>query len=421
MPKRSQIATREYLKSIPLPTHATSYTVITHETVIANALEQLKLKGFKVTDEKYRANSLGEVAVGVYQLTYGNDPDLGMMFAWANSYDKTMRFKCTVGGFVRASESCIITGDFNWGRKHTGTADSEMIAMVSHQITNGQIYYDNILAVKEQMKKMLLYPVDIATFLGKAFFTKGLFTKEQIGIVRDEMDKPSFLYDENGNSLWSYYNHMLVALKKAHPRTWMDEQRDLHNFVCQEFNLTVQQPSLISQIVQNTPVMTVTTTNHVGPPVVIQAIENSGPVNIYSEQEGEKPVEKMNMEELAEILEDAKPALDKAFTEELVKGKSEFHVTITKPDVPTEEMFSEEAEIMPPNHTLGVPNEAIEIVEKAVEKEINKNLKEIGTNGESYPPTGEDELTKAEQEMIDARIAALNKIPSKKLNLNLPD
>lgn len=237
MPKRAIIATRDYLKGVPLPQHATSYTVITHETVIVNVLEQLKLRGFVVKDEKYRANNSGEVATGRYYLEYGNDPDLGMMFAWANSYDKSMRFKCSVGGFVRESGSSIISSDFNWGRKHTGTADQEMISQVSGQIMNGQFYYEQIVEVKGRMKEMLVSQDDISHFLGKAFFMKSLFTKEQIGIVRDEMQKPSFSYNADPNSLWTYYNHMLVALKKAHPRTWMDEQLDLHKYFCESFGL----------------------------------------------------------------------------------------------------------------------------------------------------------------------------------------
>lgn len=292
MPKRTPIATRESLKQVPLPQHATSYTVIEHETVIVNTLEQLKLKGFTVDQEHYRSNNSGDVAVGLYQLNYKNDPDLGMMFAWANSYDKTMRFKCAVGGFIRVSGSSMIGDDFSWSRKHTGTADQEMVAQVTNQIMNGQIYYDNLLLVRDQMKEDVCSKDRIAEFLGRAFFNDDLFTKEQIGIVRDEMQHPSYDYDARPDSLWTYYNHMLVALKRAHPRTWMEEQLQLHKAVCKEFNLVVQ------------PVATITVTSNTGP-VVIQAISNDGPVSVYSQQEEEKPVGKMNIEELAEVKQDS--------------------------------------------------------------------------------------------------------------------
>lgn len=308
MPKRAVIATREYLRQVPLPTHATSYTVITHETVIVNALEQLKLRGFEVETERYRCSTSGEVAIGVYQLKYKSDPELGMMFAWANSYDKSMRFKCAVGGFVRVSDSSIISGDFSWGRKHTGTADQEMIATITDQITNGQTYYDGILSVKEQMKQNRMDRTEISTFLGKAFFQKGLFSKEQVGIVRDELLKPSFDYNAPLNSLWTYYNHMLIALKKANPRTWMDEQRDLHNYVCEYFGIILLTGTVtgaagmvsdgnptatngstgFSTPTGNIEDLTVTVTNT--EPVIIQAESTTGPINIY--QAAEQPESK---------------------------------------------------------------------------------------------------------------------------------
>lgn len=282
MPKRATIATREYLKQVPLPMHATSYTVITHETVIVNALEQLKLKGFTVQDEKYRTNTSGEVATGRYYLTYGNDPELGMMFAWANSYDKSMRFKCAVGGFVRVSGASIISADFSWGRKHTGTADQEMITMVNTQIINGKIYYDNIVEVKEQMKNTILTPHQMAGFLGEAFFLKQMFNKEQIGVVRDEFIKPSFYYSGDPKSLWSYYNYMLIALKKAHPRTWMDEQRNLHNYVCDYFGIQIL-PAVTAPVELSDPSITVTVTS--SDPITIQAPEPlPGPQHVYVEK-----------------------------------------------------------------------------------------------------------------------------------------
>lgn len=284
MPKRTPITTREYLKSVPLPQHATSYTVIEHETVIVNALAQLKLKGFSVESEHYRSTHSGDVAVGTYHLTYEKDPELGMMFAWANSYDKSMRFKCAVGGFVRISNASMVGDDFSWSRKHTGTADQEMIMQVTNQIINAQTYYDNLLLVRDAMKATKVTGTAMAEFFGRAFFEKDLFSKEQIGIVRDQCFKPTYDYNCPDDSLWKYYNHMLVALKQAHPRTWMEEHRDIHKFVVKEFNLPTYGQGILSQII--------TTTNNVGPATVIQVTPDSGSVSIYTvESEAELSTE----------------------------------------------------------------------------------------------------------------------------------
>jgi len=37
--------------------------------------------------------------------------------------------------------------------------------------------------------------------------------------------------------MWSFYNHATVALQQSHPRTWMEDQRMLHWFISNEFNL----------------------------------------------------------------------------------------------------------------------------------------------------------------------------------------
>jgi len=66
MPIRTQTCTKEYLTSIPLPNHADSYTVISHEFIINHTMEQLALHGFQVEKEAYKANGDGSIAQGVY-------------------------------------------------------------------------------------------------------------------------------------------------------------------------------------------------------------------------------------------------------------------------------------------------------------------------------------------------------------------
>lgn len=258
MPRRTPITTRDTLKNVPLPTHASSYTVIPHDTIIVNVLAQLKLKGFTVESELYKSNHAGEIALGMYKLNYKNDPEMGMMLAWVNSYDKSTRFKCAVGGFIRESNSAVIGEDFSWSRKHTGTADQEMVIQVTNQIASANRYYDNLLIVRDAMKKKDVKPSEMAEFMGRAFFMEKLFTSEQLGIVRNEMTKPTFNYESQPDSLWVNYNHMLVALKKAHPKTWMEEHLELHKYVCQEFGIITS--GTISHVPNAPIVSTVSTT-----------------------------------------------------------------------------------------------------------------------------------------------------------------
>src|SRR5437870_1680629 len=120
MPKRAGVTTKEHLTSAPLPEQTDTYTVIPHGFVINKTKEVLDRKGFDIVRELYRCNESADVAQGVYHLKFEGeqDPEMGMMFAWSNSYDKSMKFKCSVGGYLNSSQSIIISGNMgSWGRK----------------------------------------------------------------------------------------------------------------------------------------------------------------------------------------------------------------------------------------------------------------------------------------------------------------
>src|SRR5262245_39465467 len=117
----------EYLESTPLPQATSSYTVIPHKRVNDKVTEEIQAKGFDIENIIYRASNGGQIASGTVTLKQGSDNEMRMMLTWANSYDKSMRFKCAVGGYLPQSGSIVVSGNMgSWGRKHTGTADTEM-------------------------------------------------------------------------------------------------------------------------------------------------------------------------------------------------------------------------------------------------------------------------------------------------------
>lgn len=239
MAVRIKDTTKADLASVPLPVYSgDTYTVISHQSVIDYALEQLTVAGFNVQNESYRCTGDGNIAQGIYHLTYNNDPEIGMMFAWSNSYNKQMRFKCAIGGYVMVCMNGMLTGDMgNWSRKHTGTADEETQNTIIDQITNAHKYYNQLISDKNKMKAIVLSTKEQSALLGILFAEYEILTTEQMSLVREQMNKPSFTYNAHRNSLWAFYNHVTLALKKSHPRTWMEDQRKLHMFVSLEFDL----------------------------------------------------------------------------------------------------------------------------------------------------------------------------------------
>jgi hypothetical protein len=247
MPKKIAECTKAHLVSVPLPNHGASYTVISHQSVMDYVYTELAAAGFGVVSEEYRCTADGNIAHGIYKLNFNNDPELSMMFAWTNSYNKQVRFKCGVGGYINLTGTTMVCGDMgSWARKHTGTADEETVKTIQDQIANAHMYYNQLCSDKESMKGITLNKRKQAQLLGILFAEYQILTTEQASIIRQQMDRPSHVYADS-NSLWAFYNYVTIALQHSHPKTWMEDQRVLHYFISTVNNF--QQCSAPAQIV----------------------------------------------------------------------------------------------------------------------------------------------------------------------------
>ena len=239
MAKRAATATKEFLMAAALPVYeGDTYTVIPHEFVIAETAKNLAAHGFKVKQELYRCNMNANIAQGIYHLDYSDDPDMGMMFAWSNSYDKSMRFKCAIGGYVFVCMNGMVNGNMGaWGRKHTGSADSETTGTIQDQISKAKQYYKQLVYDKETMKTIIVNDKTRAELVGRLYFEEDLLNTEQLTMIKHQMHTPKFDYNADTNSLWALYNHITLSLHKAHPKDWLDHQRLVHWFFTQEYGI----------------------------------------------------------------------------------------------------------------------------------------------------------------------------------------
>jgi hypothetical protein len=231
MPKKIQGCSMAHLVSVPLPNHGTTYTVISHQFVIDYSKTALQNAGFIIIDEEYRCTADGNIAQGIYKLNYNSDPELSMMFAWTNSYNKQVRFKCGIGAYVNKTGTVMVCGDIgSWARKHTGTADTETQDTIDDQVTNAHMYYNQLVADKAQMEGINMNKRKQAQMLGILFAEYQILTTEQASMIRQQMDRPIHVFS-NADSMWAFYNYVTVALQHSHPKTWMEDQRILHHFI----------------------------------------------------------------------------------------------------------------------------------------------------------------------------------------------
>jgi len=253
MPRKIQNTTKADLISVALPQHGATYTVISHQFVMDYTTQQLNAAGFNILDEEYRCTADGQIAQGIYRLSYNNDPELSMMFAWTNSYNKQVKFKCVIGAYVNNTGSVMISGDIgNWVRKHTGAADTETKDTIDDYIANAHMYYNQLVSDKQSMETIDLNRRKQSQLLGVLFAEYEILTTEQASMVRDQMKKPQHVF-ANSDSLWAFYNYVTVALQSSHPKTWMEDQRILHYFISTIGNF--QQCSTPAQVTPTVPVV----------------------------------------------------------------------------------------------------------------------------------------------------------------------
>jgi len=249
MPAKTSYVTKDVVTKAPLPQHGDTYTVIPHAFVIDQTLKELSSKGLRVKHEMYKTTRDGQIAQGLYLLDAGDDKDMGMMFAWSNSYDKSMRFKCAIGAHVFVCLNGVISGDMaTYSRKHTGTADEEAVLSIRSQITKAHEYYSKLTEQKDMLKNVSLSKRQQAEVIGRLFVERDIITMTQLGIIKRELDNPSFEYDNDPNSAWSLYNHTTLALKESHPSDYLSDHQNLHSFFINEFGILVaNQPSVQPQ------------------------------------------------------------------------------------------------------------------------------------------------------------------------------
>ena len=180
------------------------------------------------------------VAQGIYHIynsrtkndKISNEHELGMMFAWTNSYDKSTRFQCAIGAYVKVCSNGMIAGDMmNWKRKHTGAANMEVSMHIGDQIKNAEYYYTRIINDRDSMKSCSLTIKQQAELTGRLFIEEETLDTQQMTMIKNELSKPSYYYGVEQNNCWAFYNNVTYALKKAHPRNWLQSSQNFHDFI----------------------------------------------------------------------------------------------------------------------------------------------------------------------------------------------
>ena len=231
--------TKDFLINAPLPTHGGKYTVVSHKEVIDNTVKMLTDSGFIIERELYKACLDAKVAQGVYYIKpattadpkISSESELGMMFAWTNSYDKSKRFQCAIGAYVFVCGNGMLAGEINYARKHTGTADYDIKMQISNQIKSAEKQFRDIIDAKDKLRTIELSKKEQAEYLGRMLITEDIIKPTQLNEIVRQMKTPSYDYKCDQENAWAFYNHVTHGLKTAHPRTWISDTSKFHKFI----------------------------------------------------------------------------------------------------------------------------------------------------------------------------------------------
>jgi hypothetical protein len=421
MPRKIKDVTKDYLVNVALPVHGQTYTVISHQSIIDYAYAELANQGFGIINEEYRSTLDGQIAQGIYRLQYGTDPEMNVMFAWTNSYNKQIRFKCATGGYVNANQTVMLAGQLgNYARKHTGTADADVIASMQAQITDATMYYNQLVADKEVMKTISLTSRKQAELLGILFAEYEILTTEQASIIRQQMDKPSYFYNGGKDTLWAFYNHCTVALQQSHPRSWMEDQRMLHWVISNEFDLTTPTIATALVAVAEEPVVDPLLNNYGEPEnqtnLLVQIAEETGDTELLDVLKAQHPVTPEDAFQ-TEAAQEPEPAVVKDEEIEFLgieytdAAGNTFEVPVATPcaahDTETEEEFEEFKAVVDNLETNSVEEEMIALETSSFFSESELNADEPTLDLSDLE--GEYSLEEAEKvvETIQERIEAV--------------
>jgi hypothetical protein len=239
----SAITTKDILLTTKLPKKTKSYSPVPHKTVIETTLEALDKAGIIVLSELYTSARDGRVANGIYQLQ-GGDTEMNIRLLWQNSYDKSLPLAAALGAHVIVCKNGMVKGDMGaFKRKHTGTILTEFQESIRTYIDRAGEIFRKMVSDRERMKEITMTRRTTAELVGRMFLEEDIITATQLGIIKREIENPSFNYGTRvvnaegqlvKSTLWDDYNAVTVSLKEAHPNASLKQHTGLHNFITKD-------------------------------------------------------------------------------------------------------------------------------------------------------------------------------------------
>lgn len=236
----NRITTLASLQAIPIPEDTNTYKHFSHIELDNLTKESLDKTNFQLVNSTYLTARDGQLAIGKYNINYGNDPDMNYMIIWQNSYNKQLSLKYVSGGQINICSNGLIFGDIDsyFHKKHQSDIQVITPEIVQNYISKGSEHFQELITLKEKMKDIEITKRTSAELIGRMLIEDKIINTTQVGIIRKEIENPSFNYDNLENkSVWSFMNQITFASKELHPSNYIKGHQDITNFLIKEYSL----------------------------------------------------------------------------------------------------------------------------------------------------------------------------------------
>lgn len=233
----SPVTTKSILIATPVPKKTESYSPVPHEKVINMVLESLDKANMKIVSERYLSARNGRQGMGFLDLAGGGDEEMLIKLIWHNSYDKSMPLRAALGSNVIVCGNGMVRGDMGaFKRKHTGTVLTEFEESIKRYIGEAGETFRKLIQDRERMKEIKITKRTCAELIGRMHIENDIITATQVGIMKKELETPTFNYKADG-TVWQLYNHATFAMKEDHPQFHLQRHMDVHDFFTKEYQL----------------------------------------------------------------------------------------------------------------------------------------------------------------------------------------
>jgi hypothetical protein len=241
-------STKDLLIKAEVPQQTRTYKPITHQQLIDLTLESIQSAGFTLDKELYSSTPDGQVANGKFTISNVGDTEMQLQIGWQNSYNKTLSLKFAIGAHIFICQNGAVHGDMgSFRKKHMGSVQEFTPTAITDYIKQAGDTFRTMQTERERMKQIEVSKRTQAELIGRLLLEEKLITTMQVNQIAAELTNPTYDYGAPG-SMWELYQFTTQTMKDTHPRFWINDHMQAHNFFVNESGIIVPSVAMTEQI-----------------------------------------------------------------------------------------------------------------------------------------------------------------------------